>query len=338
MTVTPPAPRRRAPRALLALATAVAAGVALGATFAALPAQAATADAPGLELKDGTLEWGVKEGFRKYVTGPIAHGTIEVADGARQAPDNGPFTFTDGTGTYDTSTHAVATTFKGSVRFTGHGGALDLTLGDLKVRTEGTSGEITADVTASGRTSDDVALATLDLSKVTPGSGDGGRMTFANIPTKLTADGAKAFNDMYQEGQPLDPATLAVTPGGAPQPTPPTPPATPTASNTPTATPEPPSATPPSRTSSAPAATPTSAPAPGIVDGNLDWGVKKSFRDYVTGRSRRARSPSPAARPSRAPPAIASPAPRARTTPKAAPSTRRSTARSASPATGARWT
>ncbi|NEW77668.1 HtaA domain-containing protein [Streptomyces rhizosphaericus] len=287
MTVPPttsaPRPRRPAARGALALATAVAAVAALGAAGTVLPAHAAAA--PGLELKDGTLEWGVKEGFRKYVTGPIAHGTIEVADGARQAPDNGPFTFTDGTGTYDTSTHAVDTTFKGKVRFTGHAGALDLTLADLKVRTAGTSGEITADVTSSGTTSDDVSLVTLDLSGVTPGTGEGGRMTFADIPTKLTAEGAKAFNDMYQEGQQLDPATLAVTPGTA---TPPTPTATPTPTRSPSATPTPTTPT-PTRTTAGPPAGPTDAPtessgtAPGVVDGNLDWGVKKSFRDYVTG-------------------------------------------------------
>ncbi|WP_435241041.1 HtaA domain-containing protein [Streptomyces cucumeris] len=287
MNTTETAPGRRSPRAALALATAVAAAAAIGATVAVLPAHAAgeAPGAPALELKDGTLDWGVKEGFRKYVTGPIAHGKIEVSDGARQAPDNGPFTFTDGTGSYDTATHAVDTTFKGKVRFTGHNGALDLALADLTVRTKGTTGAITADVTASGTTSDDVELATLDLSQVRPETGEGGRMTFAKIPTKLTAAGAKAFNNMYPEGQELDPATLAVTPGGPAGPTPSTTPTTatptPTASTTPTATP----------TTGGPTGKPTDAPTtsgpdegePGVVDGNLDWGVKEGFRKYVTG-------------------------------------------------------
>ncbi|MEU8823620.1 HtaA domain-containing protein [Streptomyces sp. NPDC048636] len=287
MNTIPSTSGRRSPRAALALATAVAAAAAFGATVAVLPAQAAgkAPAAPALELKDGTLDWGVKEGFRKYVTGPIAHGKIEVSDGARQAPDNGPFTFTDGTGSYDTSTHGVATTFKGRVHFTGHDGALDLGLTDLKVRTKGTTGAITADVTASGTTSDDVELVTLDLSQVRPETGEGGRMTFAKIPTKLTADGAKAFNNMYAEGQELDPATLAVTPGGPAGPTPSDTPTTatptPTASDTPTATP----------TTGEPTAKPTGEPTtdgpsdgkPTVVDGNLDWGVKKSFRDYITG-------------------------------------------------------
>ncbi|MER5971513.1 HtaA domain-containing protein [Streptomyces sp. NPDC002055] len=283
MTAPSTTPRRRARRGALALAAAVVAATAFGATAAVLPAHAAE-EAPKLELKDGTLEWGVKEGFRKYVTGPIAHGRIEVADGARQAPGNGPFTFTAGTGTYDTSTHAVTTTFKGSVRFTGHAGALDLKLTDLHVRTKGTSGAITADVTSSGRTSNDVALAALDLSQVRPSTGEGGRMTFANIPAKLTADGAKAFNGMYQAGQALDPATLAVTPGG---PVGPAPSATPPTSTAPAPTAAPTPSAP--RTVPGPAEAPGNRPTvssggtPGIADGRLDWGVKKSFRTYVTG-------------------------------------------------------
>ncbi|WP_420855623.1 HtaA domain-containing protein, partial [Streptomyces kanamyceticus] len=48
---------------------------------------------PKLELKNGTLDWGLKESFRKYVAG-IAHGTIEATDGAKQAEGNGVFTFT----------------------------------------------------------------------------------------------------------------------------------------------------------------------------------------------------------------------------------------------------
>ncbi|WKX70006.1 HtaA domain-containing protein [Streptomyces sp. XD-27] len=293
-SATPRATRRTGTRAL-ALAAAVATA-AVGAAVLVLPAHAAQGGAaPKLEITDGTLEWGVKEGFRKYVTGPIAHGAIEVADGARQADGNGPFTFTGGKGTYDTSTHAVATTFKGSVRFTGHGGELDLKLSDLKVRTEGTKGAITADVTASGRTTDDVALASLDLTGLKPGAGEGGAVTFAKIPAALTADGAKAFNGMYEEGQELDPATLTVKagrPATTPATTPPQSPpqtATRTPSQPPTRTP---TATPTQgKPTGDPTASPTSPASPSgrpsqdgtVADGSLDWGVKKSFRDYVTG-------------------------------------------------------
>lgn len=278
-------------RSALALAVTAATATVLGATALTVPAHAApAADAPKLDLKDGTLEWGVKESFRGYVTGPIGGGRLEVADGAKQAAGNGAFTFTDGTGTYDTSTHAVATTFKGSVRFLAHakGDAweLDLKLADLKLSTQGRTGSITADVTAAGKTENDVAIASLDLSAVRPGGGAGGAMTFANIPAKLTAGGAKAFAyhkdgkviEFYKEGQALDPATLTVKAAGGGQQPSPRPTATQTPSPKPTVQPKP-SATP------TPTVKPTRQPggSGNVLDGNLDWGVKKSFRDYVTG-------------------------------------------------------
>lgn len=279
---------------------AYAAVVSLGAMTLTVPAaHAGEGAAPkGMPLKDGTLEWGVKESFRQYVTGPIGGGRIEVADGARQADGGGPFTFTGGTGSYDMATHAVATTFKGSVRFLGHRKAdksweLDIKLADVKVTTQGRSGSITADVTtAGGTTQDDVPIASLDLSAVRPGGGGGGAMTFARIPARLTADGAKAFKGFYKEGQELDAPTLSVTAGGGgggggeqkpqPQPKPESP-----APKSPTPAPASPSEKPKANTGPAEepaAAKPAEAAATGTVaDGNLDWGVKKSFRDYVTG-------------------------------------------------------
>ncbi|MFG2191316.1 HtaA domain-containing protein [Streptomyces sp. NPDC048639] len=290
---TSPSPAAAAPggRSSRRLAAAVAAAAAVGAVALSLPAIAFADDgmrqpaSQKLELKDGTLEWGVKESFRRYVTG-MAHGTIEVADGAQQAADNGFFTFTNGTGTYDTSTHAVSTAFEGSVRFRSTLHGFDIELAGLQVETEGRAGTITADVTAQGTTDDDVELATLDLSEVRPGQGEGGAMTFAGIPVELTAEGAKAFNGMYQEGQALDPATLTVKPVQAPGPGPSSP-ATPSASSSgepsghPTA--QPTTTTAPSTSPSGSSGGERPAPSGEIADGNLDWGVKKSFRDYVTG-------------------------------------------------------
>lgn len=231
MTVTSRTPRRARRGALAVLATATA----LGATAFAVPAHAADAAAktgaapkaaPKFDITDGTLDWGVKDRFRKYLTGPIAKGKIEVADGAKQAPKNGPFTFSGAKGSYDSATHAVTTTFKGSVRFLGHAKAdksweLDIKLADLKVTTDaksgGKTGRITADVTTGGKTQDDVALAALDLSAVKPGGGADGAVTYAKIPAKLTAAGATVFQN-YEEGEALDAATLSVKVGAARQP------------------------------------------------------------------------------------------------------------------------
>lgn len=286
-----------------ALAAAVATAAALGATAFALPALAAdaaasdraTATAPKLELKDGTLEWGVKESFRKYLASSFSGGRITVEDGAAQAPDNGVFTFADGKGTYDTATHGTDTAFGGGVNFYAHGGVLDITLSDVKLATTRTGGTITVDVTTPEGTRDDVAFAALDLSAVKPGQGAGGAMVFKDIPATLTKAGSEAFNGQYKEGDALDPATLSVkavtAPTGGPTGEPTTgPTGKPTTEPTGKPTKEPtkePTGKPTSPASSSPSGPATDGPTaadPGaIVDGTLDWGVKKSFRTYVTG-------------------------------------------------------
>ncbi|MFD7320960.1 HtaA domain-containing protein [Streptomyces sp. NPDC059875] len=261
------------------LAAAVATGLALGASVFALPALAADA-APATELKEGTLDWGFKESFRKYLASPMAQGKTTVAGGAKQAADNGVFTFVDGTGTYDTGTHATANAFKGSVHFEAHGGVLDITLSDVKLTTKGTAaptGEITADVVTKGKdgkfvTRDDVAVAALDMTGVRPGQGAGGAMVFKDIPAKLTKGGAEAFAGFYKEGDPLDAATLTVKAGGT-KPSP-TPTKTTSPSPTPTAT----------KTTAPPTTAPTTARptgTPSVLNGKLTWGVKESWRKYV---------------------------------------------------------
>uniref|UniRef100_A0AAU3H059 HtaA domain-containing protein n=1 Tax=Streptomyces sp. NBC_01401 TaxID=2903854 RepID=A0AAU3H059_9ACTN len=278
----------------IALAAAVATAAALGATFA-LPALAAdnadstakaAAPAATMELTDGTLDWGFKESFRRYIGGA---GTITAEDGATQADGNGVFTFGNGTGTYDTTTHGTDTGFDGSVNFNAHGGVLDITISDVKVTTTGTSGAVTVDLKTPEGTQDDVALAELDLSEVKPGQGEDGAMVFKDIPSTLTKAGSAAFNGMYTEGEVLDPATLSVKAV-----TPPTDEPTDDPTDEPTQEPtgEPttePTATPtgkPTATASPSASASATTPAVEqgeLVDGTLDWGVKESFRSYVTG-------------------------------------------------------
>lgn len=265
------------------IALAAATAVALGAGAVALPAVAAD-KAASVELKDGTLDWGLKESFRKYVTG-IAAGSIEAGDGASQAADNGPFTFTDGAGTYDTTTHGTDTAFKGAVRFASKAHGFDIRISDVKVVTSGTTGHIDADVSLNGTVQNDIEFATLDLSAVRPGQGAGGAMTFKDIPATLTADGAAAFNGMYKEGTALDPATLTVTAAASsPSPDPSTSaPSSPDPSDSAQPTGEPSTTATPKPSTTATASPSAQAVSGEIADGNLDWGVKESFRTYITG-------------------------------------------------------
>jgi hypothetical protein len=263
--------RRRLP---LALTAAVA--VALGAcALTATGAQAAE-----VPLKDYQLTWGIKESFRTYVTGAFAQGSFTAADGASQADDNGAFTFTSGTGTYDSTTHAVDLAFQGTLTIALHG--TEITLADVKF--DSTAAEITADVTKSGTTEQDVPLADVTVTQ---------EMTA--MATTLTSEAATVFGSSSYNGAAGDPLSVTQqTPESRPpsdepptdepptdepptnDPTTenpaPTPTSTPTDSNSPTTT-----------ATSSPSASTSAATKGEITDGTLGWGVKESFRTYVVG-------------------------------------------------------
>src|SRR5690606_7950648 len=138
----------------------------------ASPSAAAPVAATG-----GSIEWGVKASFRNYVASPIAHGTITTAGGATQL-SSGAFSFQVSGGSQDADAGSTDAVSDGSVHFVGHDGILDVLISDVRVEIEGASGAIVADVvsrefidtTTAGDpvTYDDVELAALDLSGVTP--------------------------------------------------------------------------------------------------------------------------------------------------------------------------
>ncbi|MET9572095.1 HtaA domain-containing protein [Streptomyces virginiae] len=236
----------------ISLAAAVLTAAALGATASALPATAAGGLPAGpVKIVGGSLDWGVLASYRAYVTG-MAKGTITVADGARQNAD-GTLRFVEPTGQYDPAGgHVVKAAFKGSVTFsspappTGHG--FEVKLSDIRIDT-GTK-KLTADVTKSGATAQDVPLATVAFA--------GQSMT--GLATTLTKEAADALGSPGYEGRAGDPltASLKFEEPPAPEPTPTKP-------------------------------TPTKDPAPPAdgtqkaLNGKLTWGVKESFRRYVLG-------------------------------------------------------
>ncbi|MFI1956751.1 HtaA domain-containing protein [Streptomyces althioticus] len=176
-------------------------------------ASQSTAPATQGEIADGTLDWGVKQSFRAYVTGPVAKGTITASDGATQASGNGAFTFSDATGTYDTEAGALEVAFKGAVTFKGHehdgAHSLGLTLGDLRVNLSKGRGTLSADVDDLGETSQNVVLADLSAPSPTLTAKDD-VITLDKVTATLTEAGAEAFGGFYAAGAELDPVRLAV--------------------------------------------------------------------------------------------------------------------------------
>ncbi|MEV7283648.1 HtaA domain-containing protein [Streptomyces sp. NPDC093252] len=260
----------RSPRygwiAALCLAVAV-----LGALLPAGAASAASSPVQG-----GRLDWGVKSSFQTYVTGPIAQGSYTLTGGAATVGAN-QFRFHSASGSYDGDTGAFSAGFSGGVRFVGHrtdSGAheLDMTISRPTLRISGGSGTLYVDVTSKAKgtgtvtTSGQVPFASVSLGGIDM-RGGGTAVTLNNLPATLTAEGAKSFAGYYAAGTPLDPVSLSadIAPAAA-KPTP-----TPGASES-------------ARAEQDPAESDGDRGATEkLVDGAVDWGVRRTFREYVTG-------------------------------------------------------
>ncbi len=185
-------------------------------TTTTAPTSTTTTKADGT-VTGARLDWGLKESFRGYVRGPIAHGSWTL-DGVT---GEGPFRWENLTsGAFDPAKPEGRLDFAGSVHFTGHGGLLDLTVSQPQVRVSGGTAELLLDVRSKGLETpgyvelDDAVFATLDLASVTPSVADG-LVTYAGVPATLTAKGAEGFAGFYQEGAALDPVTFTVAVDGA---------------------------------------------------------------------------------------------------------------------------
>ncbi|MFF7605462.1 HtaA domain-containing protein [Streptomyces parvulus] len=254
------------PARLRALVTVVCAAV-LGAL---LPTAAAHAESR--TVQGGRLDWGIKSSFQSYVTGPIAKGSYSLTGGAATVGGSA-FRFHSANGAYDGDAGSFRAGFSGGVRFLGHrtsGGAyqLDLTISRPTVSISGATGTLLVDVTSKAKgtgavtTSRQVPFATLSLGGIDM-RGAGGTVALANVPATLTAQGARSFAGYYTAGTALDPVSLSADVEAAarqPERKP---------SSTPTAPAE------------SPKATATEGDA--VKDGAVDWGVRRTFREYVTG-------------------------------------------------------
>ncbi|WP_181789965.1 HtaA domain-containing protein, partial [Streptomyces phytophilus] len=260
-------PRRRA--VAVAAATLLTGTLAVGTDLAGAP----PAHAAARTVDGGRLDWGIKESFLTYVTGPIAQGEWTLLDGAASG-----FRFHSATGSYDPATGALTAAFGGGVRFTGHeeNGThrLDLTLRRFTVRIADGRGTLHADVAGKDRetgrtsTSTQTALADLDLGGLDM-RGGGSPLVLDGVPAILTAEGERAFGGYYPAGTALDPVSLSVDVRAAEAPS--------------GDAPEPSEKPGKDGGKGGKDEKGGKAAAGDIVDGAVDWGVRRTFRDYVTG-------------------------------------------------------
>ncbi|MFD8937747.1 HtaA domain-containing protein [Streptomyces sp. NPDC059578] len=252
---------------------------------------ASTAHAQERTVNGGRLDWGLKSSFQRYVTGPIAKGNFSLQGGAATVGGS-QFRFHSANGTYDPDTGAFRAGFTGGVRFTGHqkpSGALqlDLTISRPTVRISGGSGTLYADMVSkelkTGKVSNlsQVPMASLNLSGVNM-RGGGSPIALTNIPATLTTQGAKAFAGYYTAGTELDPLSLSVDVKAPDRP----------AQQQPAEKPAK-SAEPRTKDDDQQKADRKKdderdrkklpAKAGRVEDAAVDWGVRRTFREYVTG-------------------------------------------------------
>ncbi|WP_055567481.1 HtaA domain-containing protein [Streptomyces atriruber] len=240
---------------------------------ALLPAAAAHAE--DRTVQGGRLDWGIKSSFQSYVTGPIARGSSTLRGGAATVGGS-QFRFHSAKGSYDPDGGAFSAGFSGGVRFTGHkkGGSyeLDLTISRPTVRVSGGSGTLYADMVSKEKgtgkvtSTPQVPLASLDVSGIDMKGGTG-PIALNNLPAKLTSQGARAFAGYYTAGTALDPVSLStdlVAKSGDTKPS------------------REPAGKDPSDGKSK-SKSKGKGEAGRIEDAAVDWGVRRTFREYVTG-------------------------------------------------------
>ncbi|MEV5070470.1 HtaA domain-containing protein [Microbacterium sp. LMI12-1-1.1] len=168
---------------------------------------ARAAVAAGCVIDAASLGWGFKESFRTYIEG-IAAGGWELADVAYQYPG---FVWNAGSGTVDAEDRTGLVTYGGSIRFTGHEGALDTTLANARVELAGDTGYLVFDVSGTTQAGEPVTAAGIRFAEfAVPDlevTDDG--LVLDALPATLTEAGAAAFGT-YAAGEELDPVSAVL--------------------------------------------------------------------------------------------------------------------------------
>lgn len=176
-------------------------------TGATVPAPAEAAGTQKCEPVPGeftmtaaTLKWAIRDSFNEYIEkrgkpGKITPTDVTWADGV--------FTFKGTEGSFAPRAHEGVFKFAGSIHYTKHDGALDMTFSNFALKSKGRSVTINADVTGKdmgGKAFDkkDLPLGAVDFSGHTH---EGSKTLFANAPVVFTAEGAEVFAGMYKAGE-----------------------------------------------------------------------------------------------------------------------------------------
>ena len=174
----------------------------------------------------GSMNWGVRESFRKYVETGVAKGSISTSGGATNSGSG--FTFPLESSAISSSTSGQVN-FSGEVHFYGHNGALDMLLSNPVIVVNGTQAELRVDYTSRKyegvdktgaiREGRQEVLAAIALSQAPDFAAS--QTTIAGT-VSLTSSGAEIFGGFYEAGETLDPISieLSLDDANGPAPTP----------------------------------------------------------------------------------------------------------------------
>jgi 3-phenylpropionate/trans-cinnamate dioxygenase ferredoxin reductase component len=142
----------------------------------------------------GHLEWTILSSFTAYVRG-MADGVVRTEQGARESAE-GAFVFP--LRTVRTGPESMSYVFAGTVGFRGHGGMLDLPIGDIEVRVR----DGVCQIEIADPDEPDVRLLFASGRAQVDG-------TAMSISASLTEEGSELFFYRYRTGYELEPLRIA---------------------------------------------------------------------------------------------------------------------------------
>lgn len=196
MSQTANSPKKRLLSALVAASVAF-----TGAIF--LPSQAAAAE--NENVAEATLEWGIKDSFRNYITGG-AKGKVDTIGTTTIGTD--AYNWKGGTGTVAADGSSADVSFTGGVHMTGHSGLLDLTITNPRFEaTTSTAGNLYVDVRsrvlATGDYIEQKGVLFSNLTLAQPQVTDKS-VSYVVTKSAITEEGAKGFAGYWSPGTVLE--------------------------------------------------------------------------------------------------------------------------------------
>lgn len=178
-------------------------------------------------IKDGSMTWGIRDSWMSYLLHGAANGRVETSAGVQLvgAQEQEKLQFPLNSGASTIVEDQATLKFDGTARMIGHekigpNAGLDMTMSDVTIKTQGTSGQILADMHVKGLNfkgggwlddmHDDAVLATFTLDSPLTTAED---VNFQNVNTihgKGSTDIFVPFSPKYKEGEQAGPLDFVV--------------------------------------------------------------------------------------------------------------------------------